>query len=238
MNEEQAGMPVSRMIEFSCRDVFRDFRGKPGVGGHSVGNRLSDCRGGRRVSVAADDVEVVAFAGSWSFATGEDDELDAAGKVLGVFPLRQGIPLIAAHDPEKAGFGKSRRHGFCRLIGITRAILVEFEFIDHRPRKTCGGEAEHFAAVPAAGRAAARLVRGDVAGEETDFIEIQRVLGLLRDVEVPEVDGIEGAAEEGDFSLRGHGGRRLGGNEERFKRRRALREVGNVASFPPSDECL
>lgn len=161
-------------------------------------------------------MELIALTRCWRFSTGEHDELDKLGESFRIFPTWQRIPLIAAHDPEETGIGKSCRHGLGGFERVTRAGLMEFEIIDDRPRQVFGGEAEHFAAVLAARRLAARFVGRNPAGEEADFVEVQRVLRQPGEMEMPEVDGIESAAEQGDFSRRGHGRRRLGGNVERF----------------------
>ena len=91
--------------------------------------------------LARHDMEPVTIAGLRDFPTGENDELDSCGELLGVFPTGQGVPLVTAHDPVELGVGKFFRHGLGGLIGIGRTLLVEFKIIDKGPWKFCGGAA-------------------------------------------------------------------------------------------------
>ena len=83
--------------------------------------------------------------------------------------------------------------------------MAEFQIIDHRPRQPGGGEPKHFATVLTASRRAVGLVGRNRAGQEADFIESQRVACQPGQMEMPEVDRIEGAAEEADFARGCHG---------------------------------
>ena len=83
--------------------------------------------------------------------------------------------------------------------------MAELEIIDHRPRQASGGEPQHFTTILAGGRRGSGFVWGNRAGQETDFIERERLLGQFREMEVPAVDWIEGAAEEADFARGSHG---------------------------------
>ncbi len=183
------------------------------MGGFPTVDGPTDFGGGGRV-LTVDDMKSMFLARFYQFAPCQHDELDELRQALGIFPTGQGIPLVAAHDPEEAGIGKSIRHGLGGLKRVTRARLVEFEIIDHGTWQAFGGEAEHFAAIIATCRLATRFVRRNSARKETDLIEIQRLLGEGGEMDVPEMDGIERAAEEGDFSRRGHGGRSLGRKRE------------------------
>jgi len=174
------------------------------MGNRAFRNRGADLRRGGRV-VAVDDVKPVPIARLRCFATGQNRELDTSRDPFGMLPTGEGIPLVAAHDPEQAGIGKSRGHGDGGLIGIGRPGLLELEIIDHRPGNAAGGEAEHLATVLSAGERGAVFVRGNLAGEKTDFIELQRVPRHGRQMEMTEVDGIEGSAEESDLAGGWHG---------------------------------
>ena len=50
-------------------------------------------------------------------------------------------------------------------------------------------------------------------------------------MEVPEVDGIEGAAEQGDFSRRGHGWLEARRDRRAIQASPRFTAAGNVASF-------
>lgn len=152
-----------------------------------------------------DDVEPAAIAGQRRFATGEDDELDPRGEALGVFPMGKGVPLIAAHDPEEAGGGKHFRHRLSGKVRVGRAGLMEFVIMDHGPWQMSGGEAKHCGAVLAVGARRAGFVRRNGARQEADFIESEGVPREGGEVEMPEVDGIKGAAKESDFARGCHG---------------------------------
>lgn len=198
-------MPVSRVIEFSVCDPCCDSGIEPWMGGFPALDGLSDFGGGGGV-LTIDDMESMVLARFYQFSACQYNELDEFRQALGIFPSGQGIPLVAAHDPEEAGVGKPIRHGLGGLIGVIRARLMEFEIIDHGPWQAFGRKAEHFAAILAACRLAARFVGRNPAREETDFIETQRLLRQRGELDVPEVDGIKGAAEQGGFSRRRHGG--------------------------------
>lgn len=201
------------------------------MAGFSACDRLANGGGGRGVA-AGDDVQSVVFARLRRFPAGEDDELDERRESLRVFPTGKRVPLVETHDPEQPGSREACGHGLGGLIRVRRAGLVEFEIIDDRPREAGGGKAQHFTAVVAAGGRAVGLVWGDPAGQEADFVEFERVPRQRRQMDVPEVNGIESAAEQGDFSRRGHDGRKLGGISVGFKHRRALLQAGNMGSLP------
>ena len=146
-----------------------------------------------------DNVEPIAGAGLRGFATGEDGELDTGGEAFRMGPAGEGLPLVATHDPEDAGGGKPSGNRFGSLIGIRWACLLQLEVIDHGPGNPGGGEAEHFEPDLAAGGGVAGLVRGNPARQETDLIQSERVLRQGGEMEMAEVDGIEGSAEDSDF---------------------------------------
>ena len=73
-----------------------------------------------------DEVKSATFARLRRFPAGEDDELDECCESLRVFPTGQRVPLVEAHDPEKAGARETLGHGLCGLIGIRGAGLMEF----------------------------------------------------------------------------------------------------------------
>ena len=85
-------------------------------------------------------VETVAGPRFWRRATGEDGELDTAREALRIFPTRQCVPLIAAHDPEKSGRGEAGGHHFGGLKRVGRAVSLEFGVVDDRPWNPSGGE--------------------------------------------------------------------------------------------------
>jgi hypothetical protein len=110
--------------------------------------------------LAVDDMETVTGTRCRRVAAaGEDDEFDTSNEALRVFPTRQGIPLVAAHDPKQAGVGEFFCHGFRAEVGKRRFGAGEFKVVDDGPRKMGGGEPQHFGAIVTAHRAAAGLMR-------------------------------------------------------------------------------
>lgn len=127
--------------------------------------------------LAGDRVEAVAGSRSWRRTARNDGELHRAREALRIFPTRQYVPLIAAHDPEKSGSGESGGHGLGSLKRVGRAVFLELGIIDNRPWNPSGGEVQHFQAIRAAGGWSAGLMGRNLAGQESDFVELQ---GLLR----------------------------------------------------------
>lgn len=155
--------------------------------------------------VALHYVQSIAVAGLRLFPPGADNKLDLSRKSLRVFPIGKRVPLVPAHDPKKPRCWKFLCQRFGGYIRVGRASLAELEIINYRPRQTGSSEPQHFTTVLAAGGCGARLVRRNRAGQETDLIERECLLGQLGEMNVPQMHGIKGAAKEANIARVGHG---------------------------------
>ncbi len=193
------------LIESVLSDPVGDSRVEPERGSATGERGFADGGGGAGVG-AGDDVQPVTFSWNRFFAAGEDDEFDGFGEDFRMRPARQRVPLVAAHDPEKPVVWEPLGHHLGRLIGERWLFAFQFVVVDEGPTQMRRGELEHFQPVLAASGMTAGFVRRDTAGEKPDLIERQRVFREDREMDMPEVNRIEGASEQRDFSGRGHVG--------------------------------
>ena len=85
-----------------------------------------------------------------------------------------------------------------RVEGVAGSLPTQFERLDLEGRLIGQGQLEHRHPVPAAGQHRSGLVRWTCGGHEEHALEAEGPLGRPRDVQVPQVHGIEGTAVEAD----------------------------------------
>lgn len=110
-------------------------------------------------------------------------------------PLRQVVERIGADNQAQLGFSVLPAQFFQSEIGVTWARSVFFQFINTKNRVAGNGELQHLDALLEASQLVGLLVRRAGGRHEQHLIELGLFATLLGQDEVPQVHGIERAAE-------------------------------------------
>ena len=147
-----------------------------------------------------DPVKLPARAGNRVVTAREDDELKFLSELFRLLPARKGFPLVTAHEPKESRAGMLSPDLSHRKVGVRRLGRGHLVVIGYRPWVNLNRKSNHLKSVFRRCRGTVRFVRRDPARQEADFVEIECGDGLLGNHEMPEVDGIECSAKEGDAS--------------------------------------
>lgn len=184
-------------------DISRYIRTEPFVGSASTPHGLPNL-GGRCWMLIRNGVHQEILAWYHFSAARNYNEFDTSCESLGMLPPRQGLPLVATHNPIQLRCRKTRLHQLGRFIRIRCPIALQFKIIDHRPWHVRHREVQHRQSVLRGSWCRPLLVRGNPARNEADLIQSKFLHSQLHHVTMTQVHRVEGSTEKRDFAWLGH----------------------------------